>query len=300
MGKLKTETEKCAFDFTAHALIRLGQRTQITRDEILEQLKLGRDIAANTLCIEQGRLFWSPKDQRVFLAIYDIIIRKVITVMDAYRFTDAGQFRGTPYTEHGIAGHPTVRRYVKFRHVRDYMISLGVPLGPEFEVPENAAPTQRVYEGLLRLERMDEEGRHTRQVRLGTFRVNDAADEIDLEELLEALLNKQAVLQTMPGIIAARVELRERNATAPEREIELHPRGIHCLQPVHEDDDKAALIHALVAQADGPELHAASAPRLMTRPCEARSGAMGHRCTAQAIHRDAGRGWSSRHPAAAR
>lgn len=227
MENKATITRRAPFRLTRHSYIRLHQRTHVKVEDLLSLLKSGQDLKPKVLGPDRGRLFWAPADDCAYLAIYNYKSGVVLTIMPAYSFTDDGRFLGTSFVEYGVSG--VAKRRVKTKHIRSLLQLQRRPSRPEFENPDaERAPGQTRLVATLRVTRY--EGDHLMPtMAFGGFAVEHSAAEVSLHELVyklrEKLLKRYARgdARFWP-VVHVSVELREKDAKFPAREIALPPR----------------------------------------------------------------------------
>jgi hypothetical protein len=217
------QTRKTPYHFRRHALDRLGQRTQVEREALLDLMVTGLDVSpATSFGHERGRIFWSPADDRAFLALYNYRTGEVITIMPAYQWVD-GVFKGTGFIEHGIHAHPDRGNRVEPKDVSRLLRMLGLPPRPEFEPPVSAQDLARQGERTLQASaRLSFWGVAARMIGLGRVRVRDAAVELEADHWLDKfqhVLSKR--LDALPSelVVSAVIEFTDPKHKTLEHEI---------------------------------------------------------------------------------
>lgn len=123
------------FSLTAHAHQRLNQRSRVEYCEINGLLKRGIDLRRDGCGEVIGRLFWSHRDDRAYIAIYNMRTHEVITIFEAYDIHDDGSIRRR-ILKHEAGIECSREMYFKLR-IRKYELRLlvhamNLPQRPEF------------------------------------------------------------------------------------------------------------------------------------------------------------------------
>lgn len=151
------------YTLVEHALERLEQRTSISPENINELLSRGIDLPYDTTADRAAIMFWSPQDDRAYLAFYNKFTREVVTIFEAYKWVD-GVFRGKIYTHRDMLGrtHGIDLSKIRRADVRYLLARLGLPPRSEFdeitprkENPKPGTGSRYAYEWVLRANLLD-------------------------------------------------------------------------------------------------------------------------------------------------